>query len=48
MWGYAEADPVVVGVVVAVVVVLALVYLLVRVTGGRATGGGHRSRRVGE
>jgi len=38
LWGYAEADPVVVGVVVAAVVVLAGVYVVLRVTGNHTPG----------
>ena len=38
LWGYAEADPVVVGIVVAVVVALALVYVIVRLAGNRGPG----------
>ncbi len=38
LWGYAEADPVVVGVVVAAVVVLAVVYVVLRLTGNHTPG----------
>jgi len=42
LWGYAEADPTVVAILVAIVVALAVVYLVVRSSKGGSTGQGGR------
>jgi hypothetical protein len=34
LWGYAEADPTVVAILVAIVVALAIVYVVLRLSGG--------------